>query len=283
MILLRQGDYEAAFSVEGAELQRFTWRGRELLWDGDPAWWGRRAPLLFPVVGGVASGPLPKHGFARDRAWERLEAPAGQALFRLRDDAATRACYPFAFDLRLEVSLGEAGLRQTARLHNPGDRDLPAQFGFHPAFRWPLLPGTDREAHRLRFAAPEPGPLRQLRGDLLAPELRPTPIQGRTLPLADALFQADALIWEAPASRALHYGVPGHPNLRVAWDLPSFACWTKPGAPFLCLEPWQGLADLEGADGRLEARPGALRLPPGGTARWTLDLAMVTSEGDPAD
>lgn len=283
MIHLRQGDYEAAFSAEGAELQGFRWRGQELLWGGDPAWWARRAPLLFPVVGASAAGPLPKHGFARDRTWEVMEASAGQAVFRLRDDAATRSIYPFAFDLRLEVALTEAGLRQTARLHNPGDGDLPAQFGFHPAFRWPLLPGTAREAHRLRFGAPEPGLLRRLRGDLIAVEPRATPVAGRELPLRDALFEADALIWEAPASRSVDYGVPGHPNLRLAWDLPSFACWTKPGAPFLCLEPWQGLADFEGAEGRLEARPGALRLPPGGTATWTLDLAMVTPEADPAD
>ena len=283
MIALRHGDYAAAFAAEGAELRRFAWRGQDLLWDGDPGWWGRYAPLLFPVVGGVAAGPMPKHGFARDRVWEVMEVQPARARFRLRDDAATGALYPFAFDLQLEAALSEAGLRMTVHLANPGDRDLPAQVGFHPAFRWPLLAGTEKEAHRLRFEAAEPGPLRRLRADLLAPEPRPTPVRGQTLPLADDLFAADALIWEAPASRALRYGVPGHPELALHWDLPSFACWTKPGAPFLCLEPWQGLADREGAMGALADRPGAVRLAPGAARAWTLEIAMVTPEARPAD
>ena len=283
MIELRAGDYEAAFASEGAELRRFAWRGHDLLWDGDPAWWGRCAPLLFPVVGGVASGPMPKHGFARDRVWEVLEGAEATCTFRLRDDEATRAVYPFAFDLRLVASLGSGGLRMTLRLHNPGDRDLPAQVGFHPAFRWPLLTGTPREAHRLAFEAEEPGELRQLRGDLLAPELRPSPVRGRELPLTDALFESDALIWETSASRAVRYGVPGHPELDLHWDLPSFAAWTRPGAPFLCLEPWQGLADREGATGALADRPGSVRLAPGETRSWSLNVAVITPGREAAD
>ncbi len=283
MITLAAGDYTATLAPAGAELQRFTWRGHELLWSGDPTWWARRAPLLFPVVGAVARGPLPKHGFARDRVWEVLATGPATARVRLADDAATREVYPHAFDLQLEVALSAQGLRMTAILRNPGTASLPAQFGFHPAFRWPLFPGTSREAHRLRFEAEEPGPLRQLQGDLLSPTRRPTPVVGREVALSDACFQEDALIWEAPRSRELHYGIPGHPELVLRWDLPAFACWTKPGAPFLCLEPWQGLADEVGASGDLSDRPGSLHLAPGAEQRWALEARIQpTLEGDPA-
>ncbi|HJV90309.1 MAG TPA: aldose 1-epimerase family protein [Holophagaceae bacterium] len=280
---LEAGPYAAAISPQGAELQTFRWRGQDLLWHGDPAWWGRRAPLLFPVVGGVAGGqvrmgglafPMPKHGFARDLPWEVREASMARAELVLRDSSATRLHYPFAFELRIAFTLSEAGLRQAVHLANPGLEPLPAQFGFHPAFRWPLFPGEAKEAHRLTFDAPEPGPLRRLEADLLSPERRPTPVEGNVLPLRDDLFEADALIWEAPASRGLRYGIPGRPCLRMTWEAPSFACWTRPGAPFLCLEPWQGLADPEGFTGELAERPGAVTLPPGGTTTWALNLAV---------
>ncbi len=271
----------------GAELQSFGWEGHELLWDGDPAWWARRAPLLFPVIGGVAGGevrvggrafPMPKHGFARDLVWEVLEATGARCELRLREDGTTRAHYPFAFDLRFIATLDDSGLRMEARLSNPGEVPLPAQFGFHPAFRWPLFPGDLREAHGLEFNAREPGPLRRLEGDLLGPELRPSPVVGKRLELNDTCFAADALIWERPASRGLRYGVPGCPRLRVTWEAPTFACWTKPGAPFLCLEPWQGLADPVGFTGELGERPGALLLRPGKAAAWSMALGVEGPE-----
>ncbi|MBI3131232.1 MAG: aldose 1-epimerase family protein [Acidobacteria bacterium] len=285
---LHAGPYGASVSHHGAELQSFTWEGHELLWNGDPAWWGRRAPLLFPVVGSVAGGhlrvgearfPMPKHGFARDRAWEVVDATASQALLRLEDDEGTRAHYPFAFELTLRFTLKPSGLRMEAVLRNPGAEPLPAQFGFHPAFRWPLLAGQAREAHALVFDEGEPDALRQLAGDFIAHGRRPSPVVARTLALKDDLFTADALIWDTVRSRGARYGVPGEPRLRVRWEAPSFACWTKPGAPFLCLEPWQGLADEVGFTGDFTDRPGVLSLAPGASAAWSMALGMEATGG----
>lgn len=290
LVHLQAGPYRASISSHGAELQSFAWNDQDLLWNGDPAWWNRRAPLLFPVVGSVTEGhlrlgdgrfPMPKHGFARDRAWAVVEATGTQAVFRLQDDEGTRVHFPFAFDLTLRFTLDTPGLRMAAELRNPGSEPLSAQFGFHPAFRWPLLEGQAREAHALVFDAPEPSALRQLAGEFIAPDRRPTPVVGNALSLKDDLFASDALIWDPVRSRGLRYGVPGEPRLRVHWEAPSFACWTKPGAPFLCLEPWQGLADEVGFTGPFQDRPGVLSLAPGASAAWSMSLALEAPEGRP--
>ena len=283
LVHLQSGAYRASITSHGAELQSFTWEGHELLWHGDPAWWSRRAPLLFPVVGNVVAGhirvgdvryPMPKHGFARDREWEVVDATATQALFRLGDDDQTRAHYPFAFELELRFTLEPSGLHMDAALRNTGSEPLPAQFGFHPAFSWPLIEGQARDAHALVFDEAEPEALRQLAGEFIAPGQRPSPVVAHTLALKDDLFTADALIWDPVHSRGARYGVPGEPRLRVQWEAPSFACWTKPGAPFLCLEPWQGLADEVGFTGDFMDRPGVLSLAPGASAAWSMTLGM---------
>ncbi len=288
LLHLSAGAYRASVSPAGAELQTFAWEGHELLWSGDPAWWGRRAPLLFPVVGSVAGGqlrlgdatfPMPKHGFARDRGWELRDARPDRVVLGLRDDAATWKHYPFAFDLTFQLDLSPHGLRMTAELHNPGPEPLPAQFGFHPALRWPLLAGQARERHALVFDAPEPEALRQLTGELIDPVRRPSPVVDRTLALHDGLFTADALIWDPVRSRGLRYGVPGQPRLRVTWEAPTFACWTKPGAPFLCLEPWQGIADGLGFTGDFRDRSGVRLIAPGDRTTWAMTLAL--EPGDP--
>ena len=281
MITLRHGDYEAELNPLGAELARFRWRGLDLLWDGDPRWWGRRAPVLFPIVGRLNGDTLrhegrahrvPQHGFARDLPWEALEADDSFAFLRLRDSEATRESYPFAFELTQRAELSEAGLRADFTLTNPGAEELIACLGVHPAFRWPL-PGGRREEHRLEFESEEPEPMRRLMEGLLCAAPQASPLTTSPLPLNDALFAEDALIFDRLRSRRLRYTAPGAPVVELAWDFPHFGIWTKPGAPFLCLEPWQGFADPEGFDGEFRDKPGTVRLAPGESRRWSYCIA----------
>lgn len=279
MIHLRREAYQVEISEQGAELQSLVWRNQELLWHGDPAWWGRRAPVLFPIVGKLADDTLrhegktyrmPQHGFARDLTWECVSADEAHARFRLHDSDATRACYPFAFMLEQTFQLDEGGLRITLTLSNPGASLLPASLGLHPAFRLPL-PGA-RGPHALHFEREEPAPPRRLRHGLLSPEREANPIQDRVLCLDDHLFAHDALIFDALQSRALTYQAEGALSLNLTWDFPHFGLWSKPGAPFLCLEPWQGFADPEGFKGDFTDKPGLVHLPPGALRSWFLRI-----------
>ncbi|OHT21944.1 aldose 1-epimerase family protein [Edaphosphingomonas haloaromaticamans] len=276
----------ATIAPLGAELQSLTdAEGRELLWGGDPAFWAGRAPILFPIVGTLRNDSyridgetyrLPRHGFARRRRFDLVEATAARALFRLADDAETRAAYPFAFQLDMAFAIAGGTLEMKATARNMGDRPLPASFGFHPALRWPLPGAGPREAHRLIFAAGEAAPVRRVDADgLIDPLPRPTPIAGRELALDDALFAEDALILDDLASRSLLYGVPGARMLEIGFpDMPALGLWSKAGAAFLCIEPWQGHADPAGFAGDFRDRPGVVEIAPGAERSFTMTIKV---------
>lgn len=278
---LRLGDLEAEVSALGAELQVLRRRGRDLLWGGGPLW-PRVAPLLFPIVGGLKGNrlrtgdrtfPMPRHGFARDRAFAWLERSPAHCVLELSDDAATRAAYPFAFRLRVAYTLEDGSLRTDLTLANPGGAPLPASLGGHPAFRWPLAEGLPKAAHRIVFERPEPEPIRRLTAEgLLEPEPQPTPIQGQALALHEGLFEADALILDRLRSRSLRFEAEGGPALTFRWEgFPHFGIWAKPdpGPAFLCLEPWQGFASPADWDGEFQEKPGTVVLAPGETRTWS--------------
>jgi len=270
----------------GAELCRLqTGDGLDLLWGGDPAVWGRQAPVLFPVVGALKDGrllhqgqayPMPRHGFARDLDFRLVRLSGHACRFRLGDGAATRAMYPFPFQLELDFSIDGPELRVQYALHNPGDSDLPASFGAHPAFRWPLLPGIPRKAHWLEFEKTEGDLLPALDPDgLLAGPSRPSPLEGRLLPLGEHLFDQDALIFRPVQSRAVRYSAPGAPVLEVAWDgFQQLGIWSRPAAGFLCIEPWRGYASPDSFDGEFADKPGIFAVGPGGTvyAQYTIKI-----------
>ena len=300
MIRIASDRLAAAINPFGAELSHLTdAQGRELMTDADPAFWTGRAPILFPVVGAVngnairvdgRSYPMLKHGFARHSRFEVVAQEEGRAVFRLRDSDATRAAYPFAFALDIALALDGATLAITATVSNPGDRPLPAQFGFHPAFAWPLPFGQDRAAHRIVFEHDEPGGIRQITdGGLIALAERPSPLHasaehppepgsldGRELALRDDLFDADALIWDQVRSRSVRYGAPGGPSLDVVFpDTPRLGIWTKPGARYICIEPWHGIADPEGFAGEFRDKPGVFEVEPGGARRMAMSVTLV--------
>lgn len=267
----------ASVKAHGAELCRLqTASGLDLLWPGDPAVWGRQAPVLFPVVGALKDDllvhqgrayPMPRHGFARDRDFRLVSLSGHGCTLRLEDDAATRAAYPFPFRLDLAFQVLGAELRVDYHLHNPGDQDLPASFGAHPAFRWPLLPRVARSSHQLEFEKAEPGPLPALDPQgLLGPPSRPSPLGGRLLPLGDHLFANDALVFRPVQSRWVRYSAPGVPGLEVGWDgFPQLGLWSRPGAGFLCIEPWRGYASPANFAGEFAGKPGVFLVRPGGT------------------
>ncbi len=270
----------------GAEL--FALRdgaGRDLLWNGDPAIWKGRAPLLFPIVGALANGQyrsgdniyrLPRHGFARNRHFQLVEASAAKALFRLGADDESFQNYPFAFQLDVAFSLRRSSLTMAATIRNLGEAEMPASFGFHPALRWPLPYGKNRADHLIRFDQEEPSPLCRLGDDgLILPEHFPTPIAGKALVLSDDLFARDALIFDHLASRRLHYGAQDGPQIDITFDgMPYLGLWTKPGANFICIEPWHGLADPQGFDGDVRGKPGIFLVPPGAVQCCTMAITL---------
>ena len=259
--------------------------GRELLWDGNPAVWNGRAPLLFPIVGTLAGGEyrvagrryaLSRHGFARDKAFEVLSASPAAALLRLQADAQTLAVYPFYFQLLVRFEIVGPTLMMTSSVRNDGDAPMPASFGYHPAFRWPLPFGSARALHAIEFDLEEPAPIRRLdAAGLLTPVRHPTPIHARRLLLDDELFRDDVVILDAVRSRGVSYGADTGPRLVLQFpDTPYLGLWSKPGAPFICIEPWHGMSDPVGFTGDLTAKPGVFVVPPGGQRELRMQVTL---------
>jgi galactose mutarotase-like enzyme len=286
-VTITSGTLTAAINPFGAELSHLhDADGRELMTDADPAFWTGRAPILFPVVGrpyretirvdGIEY-PMKQHGFARTSMFAVAETAADRARFVLTDSAETRTSYPFAFELALTFTVAGATLTIEACITNCGDTPMPASFGFHPAFAWPLPYGQDRAAHRITFSADEPDRLKEIASDgTIAVATRASPVEGRVLHLTDAMFETDALVWDHIRSDSVTYGAPAGPQLEIAFpDTPMLGIWTKPGAHYVCVEPWHGIADPEGYTGELRDKPGIFVLAPGADKRIAMSVTLV--------
>jgi galactose mutarotase-like enzyme len=272
---LRSDGITATIVPDGAELISLrNKQGMELLWQAGPVW-PRHAPILFPIVGRLKNDelrhrgkvyPMTQHGFARDRRFDWAERGPNSCTLVLVDDAQTRARYPFAFRLAVTYTMEEAHLDVAFAVTNTGDEMLPASIGAHPAFNWPLLPGLGKEVYRLTFSSEEREPIRRLKDGLLRENPEPTPIQGKTLVLAEQLFEDDAIILDHPASTSVRYAADSGPSIEVSWQaFPELGVWSKIGAPFLCIEPWHGFASPLNFDGEFADKPGLMQIAPAAT------------------
>ena len=261
-----------AVKADGAELCSIRDAvGQELLWQAEPVW-PRHAPVLFPIVGRLENDrlthrgvdyPMTQHGFARDRRFAWLARATTGCRLALHDDAATHASYPFPFRFEIAYTLDDDALQADYTIINPGRETLPASVGAHPAFLWPIAGEGGKDGHALEFEAPESAPIRRLRDGLLLPETFSNPIQGRTLALDPALFDADALILDPPASNSVRYGAPGSPTIEVSWTgATQLGLWSRRDGGFLCIEPWHGHASPVGFSGEFSNKPGIMLIPP---------------------
>jgi galactose mutarotase-like enzyme len=286
LVTIASKDLTAAINPFGAELTHLRdSAGRELMTDADPAYWTGHAPLLFPIIGALAGDAyrlgeqryaMPKHGFARHMMFETVEASAARAVFRLSDTDETRAVYPFSFVLDMAFVVDGPSLTLAAQITNMGTGDMPGSFGFHPAFAWPLPYGRARADHRIDFAKDEPGALKRLDGaGLILPGERASPLDGRTLHLADDLFTDDALIWDPIESDRVRYWAGEGPALDLAFDGTMLGVWTKPGAHYVCIEPWHGIADPVGFDGDIWDKPGIMAFRPGEPRQFAMSITLT--------
>ena len=272
----------AEISATGAELVRLQDRaGADLLWDGDPAVWNGRSPLLFPIVGEVKGNRLKvagkeyeigRHGFARTSTFALVGSDPASCTWRLESSEATRRQYPFEFRLDVTYRIEGATLHMEARVTNNGASVMPASFGFHPALRWPLPYGQPRATHEIVFERDEPAPVRRPVDGLLSAAQFPTSVRDLRLLLRDELFEEGALVWDTLASRSVVYG----DAIRVDFPrMPHLGIWTKPGAGYVCIEPWQGHASPEGFDGELADKPGIVVIAPGTTETFAMSISVL--------
>jgi galactose mutarotase-like enzyme len=271
-IRIANAELAVAISTLGAEMQSLkTADGRDWLWNGDPSWWTGRSPILFPIVGKAPGDilavngkayPMAQHGIARRREFVIVEQTATACRHELVSTEETREIYPFDFRLTLEHRLDGRRLAVEATVENTGKTPLPFGVGFHPAFLWPL-PGADGKPHSIILDNGAEPAVIQLQEGLIGKSL-PSPFKAGRLALNHALFANDALIFPEGAGTGLSYATDGGPSLHFTFqNLPNIALWQKQGAPFLCVEPWHGMAAHAGGTAELVERPYTVALAAG--------------------
>lgn len=297
-IVLQDGDLVAGIALRGAELRRLSASGNDLLWSGDPTWWSYVAPILFPIIGKPTGGflvyggqklALQPHGFARTSTFEVQELTTRYVRLTLSASALTWPLYPFNFVLQVEFRISEAQLLQTVVIRNEGAEPMPASFGFHPALRWPAGPGqSERQRHRLEFSMAQTGSWYRCRpaGQLEtvdAPALLPV----QTLALQDELFAEGALVIDPVTGSAVTVFDSRGALLELVWsDCSCLGLWSLPGAPFFCIEPWQGHPPPQGAHNALLDKPGSFCLASGESRTFALAFrpaARAQPRANPAD
>jgi len=288
MFTIEDQQLRLSIHPKGAELQSIFHKTHQLeyMWGGDPAVWGKHSPLLFPIVGTLKANTyyfegkpysLPRHGFGRDREFT-VESRTGDAItFLLRSDEETKAVYPFDFELRVIYRLTPRGFTTTYHVTNPTSGIIWFSVGAHPAFKVPLVPGTDYTDYYLEFDRSENAGRWPISKDGLI-EKTPEPLFSNTakLPLNKSLFARDALVLKHPASSAVTLRSDRtERGLRMDFpDFPFLGIWAAPGADFLCIEPWCGIADSVDSNQQWTEKEGINQLPGGGVFErtWTLTV-----------
>lgn len=283
LIHLEHGPARAEVSLRGGELRGWSANHRNLLWQGDPKWWDRSAPILFPIVGWGNGGhitvdgrarPMGVHGFAADSLFDVLNRDAASVTLTLSDSDVTCAIYPFAFRLTVTYRLYETELTIAFTVENTGSRAMPYALGFHPGFPWPLGK-VAREDHVIEFEKPERNEVPVIApGGLISQQPRRIPMVHRRLALDDALFADEALCFLNANSRviSLRAGDTGSVISLETSDFPHLALWSLPGAPFVSMEAWTGHSDPEGFAGELADKPSMRLLAPGTSAAHGVKL-----------
>ncbi|UYZ63007.1 aldose 1-epimerase family protein [Hymenobacter weizhouensis] len=277
---LENEECRVAVNSHGAELSSFIRKdldgGLEYIWSADPAVWARHAPVLFPIVGRLPQDQythqgqtysLGQHGFARDREFQLVRQTAAELVLELRDDELTRAVFPFGFRLLISYRLAGHQLTIGWEVQNTGAEELLFSIGAHPAFRCPLLPGETFEDYLFEFDHPVSLERHLLEGGLLTGRTEPVLREQTALPLTYELFAQDALVFKHFdfTHITLRSRRSGR-SVRVRFDgFPYLGLWTKgSGAPFVCIEPWHGIASAVSGSGELADKEGILTLRPSG-------------------
>lgn len=275
-------------SEHGAEMQSLTKDGRQYLWTGDPQFWNRRAPILFPAVGkpynneihvdGVAY-PLYQHGYARDSKFAVVSSDNDHELHLKMLENEHSQAYPYKLGLEVRYQLEGSTVKAVWTVENLDDKEAYFQIGGHPGF---LLPDYDPDRMvngYVRFFNKE--------GDLVAPALISDIDDGcrvprssksmllRETPLMPNTFIHDALVIEqGQVTKVELWDRHCNPILNVNCpQAEAYGVWAphKEGCPFVCLEPWCGICDPKGFTGDVSDREYIHHLAP----RETFDFVYT--------
>lgn len=281
-------------SNQGAELQSLKYKGKEYLWQGDPLYWGRSAPILFPIVGRLANDTLridgneyimKQHGFARDTEFVHTQINAASDVLHMSHEPKEN--YPYCFDLSVSYAQHANTLEVNWEIKNRDNKTMYFQIGAHPAF---LLPDYDSKqfVHGYFRCYNEVGQtllpitVSHLENGLRVPHA-PKEVGNKNalIPITNQAFTDDAILLEGGNVKSVGLlNVNGEEILRVSCPQAQvFGLWApnKPGCPFVCIEPWCGVADRVGFNDDISQRDCIQKLAPGDMFKFDYSISILAS------
>ena len=278
----------------GAELQSIYDKRmeKEVLWQGDKKYWGRRAPVLFPNVGRHSGDfylwkgkrfDTKQHGFARDMEFTCVLEKDDELVFSLKDTEKTREYFPFAFELKIGYTLSGRALQVKWEVKNQGQETMYFTIGGHPAFRVPVLENTVQTDYKLLFEVPDRLEYKLIchgEGTADPPSSYPLILKKYGeyygCDIEAHMFDKDAQLFDEGQVQWAALGYPdGTPYVSLECrDFTNFGIWSVPGAPFVCLEPWMGRCDDHDFSGEISQKPGILKLGPSDTFRKSYKIRV---------
>lgn len=273
--LQKGAELSSVFSVE---------RNFEFLWQARAEVWSRHAPILFPIVGKLFQNEMMfqnekysqnQHGFARDLPFELTEIYADLLVFKLESSELTKSQFPYDFCLFVEYQIVENRLNITYKIYNTDSRTIHYTIGAHPGF---ALPVHHLNEYIIEFEQSEELRRHLLSDGLFNGDTELIGVDANSFPLSTALFDKDAIVFKHLKSswvKLKHL----HSNYEIKMSIagwPYLGIWTKAGCEeFICLEPWQGLADTVGFTGDASEKEGIRKLDVGAYESFTYSIEFT--------
>ncbi|MGY5847769.1 aldose 1-epimerase family protein [Salegentibacter sp. HM20] len=267
-----------AVNPVGAELSSIKnlQTGIEHLWQGNPEIWASQAPNLFPVIGVLKNGEfifegqtykMPKHGFVRYNKNIQLKSHSeDELIYELKSSEEALEKYPFKFNFQISFKLNGKSLKVDHRIENLDEKTLYFSLGGHPAFNAPVSVNESYEDYYLEFDRKMDLRTYLLNDEgLISENTRGILDNEDKIGLTKELFNRDALIFKnIPSKKVALKSKNSGTILSVEYpDFKNLGIWAKPGAPYVCIEPWLGIADVEGTDQNFKTKEGIEQLEPG--------------------
>ena len=262
----------------GAQLHSLILKenGKEYIWQGNPEIWYGQAPVLFPIIGQLIGDKyryngkeytMPKHGLARKLPFAVKECGGAKAVFSLESDENTLKSYPFEFELLVIFELCGKSLVNTMTVINKTDGEMYFSIGAHPGFNCKV-------GDIIEFEKPETLSTERIdKENLIIPEKFPLIENSREIEITKEIFEPDALILSDMKSEKLR--IKGENEIEFTFGkCPFLGIWAKPGAPYVCLEPWYGVNDGREVKNDISEKRGIQKLGKGGefSFSWTAEI-----------
>lgn len=278
---------EATINPVGAELSSLKVSDVEYLWNGDARFWSGRAPILFPIVGELKDGrmryqgetyEMARHGFARKATFDDEASSSNAVSMRLQSDSETLRQYPWNFELLVHFTLNDSGMDIRYEVINKDEKPMLFTIGSHPAFALNINDPSELANYTITVEQSEPLDLYSLNdAGLLSTTSRP---HDTVIPLSDTIFNDDALVFRDITATSVKLSHHGQTMLTVnTGGAPHLGIWSKPRAPYVCIEPWLGTCDFVDSDNRFENKPDLKTLAPGQTFEHGIGIIFPDNDG----